>query len=405
MRLNIERNMRLADVMAAYPETGKVFALHGLGNLVSEETLQAIGPFITIETALQTHGIAVNSFMELLRESCQDEICTDKPIFEQEGGQGKKNLLALMPCGLKVPFARDFASFMSSLNNSGMNCSVESNLNHEVSYYPYVSHIESVDELPDMILSSDFNAFYHHRFYTRFVEPGHFAEVMDYQPDRSFVEAGISDPDHMYNILCVNPLIIVADLEQTKGRPLPRSWSDLLDPVWRKSITLRGDDNFFCHAVLLPLFKEHGAPAMEALAHNILDGRHPAQMVKTAGSGKSAAIYVMPYFFAHKIQPGKAVKIIWPDDGALASPITLLVKKEKLQTLKPVVDYLVGRELAQLFAGAHFPTPRPDVQCDLPPNARLKWLGWDYIHSNDIEQINAEIDRILLPIVNKGGGS
>lgn len=53
-------------------------------------------------------------------------------------------------------------------------------------------------------------------------------------------------------------------------------------------------------------------------------------MVKSAGSGRSAALYVMPDFFAHKIPQGRAVNQIWPEDGALASPVTLLVKKEKI---------------------------------------------------------------------------
>jgi len=399
-----DKHMLLSEVMAICPATRELFAMHGLEELVSEENMRAIAPFVTLETALQTHGIAVERFLSMLEEASRsNDTALDVPGFT-EGGRCAETLMALMPCGLKVPFSRDLAAFMNSLQGigkAGIGCSVESNLNHEVSYYPYVSHLESIDELPDIVISSDFNSFYHSRFYDRFVRPGHFANITDCKPSALFADAGIPDPEGIYTMLCVNPLIIVADLQSLNGRALPQRWSDLLDPVWEKSITLRGSDQFFCHAVLVPFYKEHGASAMSALARNVLDGRHPSQMVKTAGSGRSAALYVMPDFFSRKIPSNRAVKRIWPEEGALASPVTMLVKRESAHKLKGVTDYLTGRDLAKVFAGAAFPTPRDDVECDLPGSAGLKWPGWDYIRSNDLETINAEIDSIFLPLVQQ----
>ena len=409
MRPEIKLDMRLSEFMKTFPETEPIFTTHGLGQLVTPKSLEFIGPFLTLETALTTHGIAANEFLNLLKASLQKERLLDAPGLSETARQGSNGLLTLMPCGLKVPFARAVASFMESLtweDGEQVSYSVESNLNHEVSYYPYVSHIESLDELPDIVVSSDFNAFFHHRFYHRFVKTGHFINVMTHiSPNPLFVDAGISDAIEGYNILCVNPLIFVADLEKTGDRPLPRCWADLLDPVWRRSITLRGNDHFFCHAVLMPLFKAHGPEGMRALARNVLDGRHPSQMVKTAGTGQSAAIYVMPHFFAKKIPTRKAVKLIWPEDGALASPVTLLVKKDRAQALKPVIDYLTGEELARVFTGASFPAPFKSIDNHLPDHAGLKWLGWDYIRTNDMEKINMEIDRIFLPAVQEAARS
>ncbi len=405
MSPEIQLDMRLSTFMETYPETEPVFAAHGLEQLVTPKSLGLIGPFLTLETALTTHGIAPREFLTLLEECLHKEALLDAPGLSETAQQGSHGLLTLMPCGLKVPFARAVASFVASFPWNGkesLNYSVESNLNHEVSYYPYVSHIESLDELPDIVVSSDFNAFFHHRFYNRFVKPGHFIDVMtDAAPNPLFVNAGISDPIKGYNILCVNPLIIVADLEKVGDRPLPRCWADLLDPMWHRSITLRGNEHFFCHAVLLPFFKEHGAAGMRALAHNIFDGRHPSQMVKTAGGGQSAALYVMPHFFAQKIPTRKAVKFIWPEDGALASPVTMLAKKSRANALKPIIDYLTGEELARVFTGASFPSPLNDIDNRLPSEAGLKWLGWDYIRTNDMEKVNAEIDRIFLPAVEE----
>jgi ABC-type Fe3+ transport system substrate-binding protein len=140
---------------------------------------------------------------------------------------------------------------------------------------------------------------------------------------------------------------------------------------------------------------------MLSLARNVLDGRHPAQMVKSAGSGRSAALYVMPEFFARKIPDNKAVKLIWPEDGALASPVTLLVKSKRFNELKTVTDYLMGEELAQIFMKAYFPSPHPAVESQFSAGTGLKWIGWNYIHTNDLEQINAQIDTVFLPAVKR----
>ena len=409
MEPNIRLDMRLGKLMEEYPESRAVFDAHGLGNLVSAESLQAVGPFLTLETALKAHDIAPSEFLKLLCASRDSGPIMEAPGMSEAEIQGATRLMTLMPCGLKVPFGKSLAAFISDLPadvQQALNYAVESNVNHELSYYPYVGHIQSVDELPDVIVSSDFNDFFHRRFYERFVRPKtHFANAADYAPNALFTDAGVPDPLGQYIILCVNPLVVVADLEKAGDRPLPRRWEDLLDSMWNRSITLRGNEDFFCHAVLLPLFKEHGISAMKALAENVYDGRHPSQMVKTAGNGKSAALYVMPDFFSRKLPSSRAVKRIWPEDGALASPVTLLVKKDAAVEFKAVVDYLTGKSMAQVFSGAYFPSPRPDIDNGLSDDARLKWLGWDYIRENDLKRINKEIDDVFLPIATGGKGS
>lgn len=406
MTSRIQLDMRLSRLIETFPQTRAVFAAHGLGSLVDEEALAAIGPFLTLETALLSHGVAPGHFLTLLEEANQTDTPLDAPSRLEMDDTTPVNLLALMTCGLKVPFARALAAFINDLQHQQgekVDYSVVSNLNHEHSYYPYVNHVKTAADLPDIIVSADFNAFFYHNFYQRFIAPGHFIDVMERAPNRLFSDAGIADPERQYTLLCVNPLVIVADLEKVGDRPLPRRWADLLDPVWQRDITLRGNENFFCHAVLLPIFKEHGSDGIAALARNVYDGRHPAQMVKSAGSGRSAALYVMPDFFAHKIPEGKAVRRIWPEDGALASPVTLLVKKDRAAALKPITDYLIGEELARVFVDALFPSPHPAARNRLPDGATLKWIGWDYIRANDLEAVNAAIDAVFLPTVRESG--
>lgn len=403
MKPPIHLDMKVADILTHWPATRAVFNAQGMTAMTSEEGLRVLAPFLTLGTALRSRGIDAQSFLRLLQEASVEEETDEAPGLGDYHRQGDLTLLALMPCGIKVPFAKAISAFLADLHKAGgspVTYAVEGNLNQELSYYSYLSTIERLSELPDIIISSDFNSFYHRRFYQRFVEPGHFGYVADTLPTVAYESAGILDPEQQCAILGVNPLVMVADLQRLENRPLPVSWDDLLDPIWEESVTLRGNKDFFCHAVLLPIYREHGEEGLLRLARNVRDGQHPAQMVKAIDSGQGGALYVMPEFFAHRVKHQDRISIIWPADGALASPVTLMVKKGRVAELQPVLDYLTGKELAKILVGARFPTPHRDVPGELQ-ELPLKWPGWDFLRNNDLAAVNAAIDAVFMPAVKE----
>jgi hypothetical protein len=62
----------------------------------------------------------------------------------------------------------------------------------EISYYQYIDTVETADELPDIIVSADFNAFYGRRFYGRFVKTGHFTGYGRFDPGGISSRRGLS---------------------------------------------------------------------------------------------------------------------------------------------------------------------------------------------------------------------
>jgi ABC-type Fe3+ transport system substrate-binding protein len=73
-------------------------------------------------------------------------------------------------------------------------------------------------------------------------------------------------------------------------------------------------------------------------------------MVKaaTGSSADALAISVMPYFFARHLRDREGISIVWPKDGALVSPVTMLVKTEKRAELQPLLDFLSGAQVAEI---------------------------------------------------------
>jgi ABC-type Fe3+ transport system substrate-binding protein len=168
----------------------------------------------------------------------------------------------------------------------------------------------------------------------------------------------------------------------------------LLNEYFRNAITLRGDDDFFCNAILFPFLKDYGKEAVTQLGINTAQGLHPSQMVKivNAGNEKGTPLYVMPYSFALKIRDMKRFRIIFPTEGAIVSPVQLMVKKGVYEKRKTLIDFLLGSEMSATLAQAGFPAVAADNLSDF---SALNWIGWNFILDNDIAVCKEELQELF----------
>jgi ABC-type Fe3+ transport system substrate-binding protein len=258
---------------------------------------------------------------------------------------------------------------------------------------------ESLKELPDVIASLGFGDFFRPEFVERFVRPGHFRSAWTGPVHPAFEKAGFRDPDGWYTVYSVWPYVLLIDKKKLGNRPVPRFWSDLLDPQYKDDIITNGSrDNRVAEVPLLYFFKDHGEEGLVRLAANIRDFWHPAEMVKAAGSSRSngAAIYVIPSFFAQARHRPEETPVVWPEDGAITSPVYFLSKQTQRLETEIVVKTLTSRELGEKSAQANFPSLQPEVDNHLPANASFKWLGWNFIKANDLTVLKQQVIRVFL---------
>ncbi|HEX9061291.1 MAG TPA: ABC transporter substrate-binding protein, partial [Clostridia bacterium] len=175
-------------------------------------------------------------------------------------------------------------------------------------------------------------------------------------------------------------------------------WEDILKPEFEKKVAIRGQGESFCETTLLTIYKQFGIEGIRKLGKAVKYGWHPSQMAKTAGSGseESPAVSVMPYFFTRTIKYKQNVEVVWLEDGAIVSPVTMLVKADKAEELKDVTRFFTGTYAGKISASASFPVLHPDVDNKIPENVSLNWLGWDFIKQNDIERLIRELTSEFL---------
>ncbi|MGE0919955.1 ABC transporter substrate-binding protein [Trichlorobacter lovleyi] len=303
------------------------------------------------------------------------------------------NLLALLPCPVKVPIEQAFDEYLATLppeRAAALRCQLEGNANIESDYYNTVEQLTELDQFPDIIISPGFNSLFERPFVERFIQTNRFVSVNDYAGDRHLSALGVCDPTGHYTMLAMNLLVPVVDHRRLGGRPVPRCWADLLKREYENSLAIRGHkDGTFCETLLLAIYKDTGVEGLRTMGRNVRYGWHPSQMVKAAlgSSADAPAISVMPLFFAQTLVGKEQYSIIWPDDGALISPVTMLVKTEKRAELDDLLAFWAGPQVASIFSGAFFPAVHPGVDNQLPEAATFKWIGWDYIINNDIKKL------------------
>ena len=387
---DIKESDRIAPLMESCPELKPLFEEHGLGGFVSAESLERIGKFVGLGTLLKSNNIDPKLFIDAANRQLSEPLQAERDF--DPAALDELHLMSMLPCGLRNPFVKAVQAQVEDNPDqfAGFNFLNEGNLNHELSYYPLVDQIESIDEMPDVMIASDVNHFFHRPFVENFIETGEFECVLPYEPHGYLKECGFYDPAENYTMYTANALVMVVDKTRLGERPMPKVWDDLLDPAFAKDIIMRGDGDFFCNAIMLPYYKAHGMDAVRKFARNIKTGLHPSQMVKLAGSGKeeAATVYIMPYFFAKKIQSAD-VETVWPEDGAIASPVFLLAKKGVKEKHAALFDSLFSKGMSEMLPRGHFTPVHPDVSIDLPQP--VSWLGWDFLSNNPIGKIKDEI--------------
>jgi len=245
-----------------------------------------------------------------------------------------------------------------------------------------------VEKLPAVIASIGYGDFWREEFVKRFVRTGVFESVRPRVLNPLYAEAGLEDPAGAYTIYGVTPYIFLVDHQKLGALPAPRCWADLLDQRYRGQIVMCGDGDDMADAVLLNQYKDFGERGVTALAANVKSFMHSSRMAKVCGTAAPDAggIFIIPLFFAESTKLPEHVSVVWPEDGAAASPLYLLAKKSETARMAPVLDFFAngfgGIDSATWFVPMDGSRPSR-----LPEHARLKWVGWDFVQKNDVNSL------------------
>ena len=208
------RVLTIREVIDRHPETLPVFAANGLALFADEATRATFGAAVRLRTALKAAGINAELLSRTLVEAMAAATSRGDGQESLPPAHPNLNLFALLPCPLKVPLEEAFTGFLATLpaaQRAGLTFCIEGNANNQLDYADYAGHFETLADMPDIIITSGFNSFFHPHFVERFIKTGQFASVTSFAGDRHLAAMGITDPDGHYSMLAMNLLAFHKD--------------------------------------------------------------------------------------------------------------------------------------------------------------------------------------------------
>ncbi|MEA3466186.1 MAG: ABC transporter substrate-binding protein, partial [Thermodesulfobacteriota bacterium] len=330
--------MTIKEIVEQWPETLDLFVANGFEKFKDQKVLENVGRFLKLESALTNKGYAVDTFIGLLDDKInENNDQVDITLVEKKDDDFDVDVAGLLPCPVRVPLLEAFDTFTADYQQrSGVK--TRSRLEAASMGADWmaknINSLTSAEQLPDLFMSAGFDTFFDPNGIGKYQQQGAF-EAVPISGDSDAVNsdfAGLDmvDPQHSYSIISVVPAVFMVDKLELGDLPIPRTWADLLKPIYAQKVALPVGDFDLFNAILLNIHKEFGDAGVKRLGRSMLRSMNPAQMVKGAGrvQAQKPMITIMPYFFTRMAKAFKSVEIVWPQDGAIISPIFLLTKRD-----------------------------------------------------------------------------
>ena len=319
------------------------------------------------------------------------------------GGQGSKavgwDLLGHVP----VPLRHWVSDGVDNVvKHSRLNCHIPMGQGGR-SPFEQLRFIRRLEDYPNMLVSAEHGNAFNHRFYRDHVKAGAFMGAQPRHVAEIFSQSGLIDPKGWVGVYAVAPFVMLIDRRRLGDLPIPGFWADLTDPIYRGHVVFsgwrrEGDGQYtqFNKFFLVAMARLLGMQGLARLLDNVPSLLHSAQMPRLAGTVSSpGGIYILPLAQAEMCPRRETTCVVWPKDGALAYPLWLTVKSAHHQKLEKVVDYFHGPHLAQYLNRNRYPALCPAVPTSLPTDAKLNWLGWDFVRHSGTAKVIQQACRLF----------
>jgi ABC-type Fe3+ transport system substrate-binding protein len=385
----------LYDITEKYKDTIDVIASIGMEQLKDENMRKTLGKSITLETLLQTKKINIVSFEEKLVEVIE----AGGFKLERDKNQKEIKLAGVLPCPVRMPLLDSFEEWVDAQT-------FDYNLTYElkaasmgVDWLTDSLQNGNIDDLPDLFISAGFDMFFDKKLFGKYKTADMFEDysgLESYNVDFHNDEVELKDPDGQYAMLGVVPAVFLINTEELGDLPVPQSWEDVLKEEFAGRVSLPIADFDLFNAMLLNIYKKYGEEGVAKLGKSLQASMHPSEMVKSHRKKVRPIVTVMPYFFTRTVKKGGPMIAVWPEDGAIISPIFMLSKKEKKEELKPIVEYFSSKPVGEILAhNGKFPSINAEVDNRVPQKNKYMWIGWDFLKENDITELINKCEAIF----------
>ena len=392
--MKIDFNRKIYDLVSGNKDILEFLSANGFENLRDKEMLENFGRKISLKDALKLKNINSDIFRENL-----EVFMENKNEFKSEDSDfrgyinGKDVAIeGVLPCPIRMPLVDAVDDYINS-------CERDFNIFHFLN--PASNGIEdikkklssdNIEKYPDIITSAGFEFFFSNRV-RNLMENGIYSTNL-FEINNEFEAKGIDlkDPKGNYQILGVVPAVFIVNKKLLGNINMPRFWKDILSSEFENKVSIPFMDLDLFNAIVLSIYAKYGIDGINNLKRSFYRNLHPAQMIKT--NGNQAIVSIAPYFFTTMIKD-ENLEVIWPEDGAIISPIFMITRKN-IVNVNQVSEFFNSEKIGSIFSfNGNFPTTNAKIDNNLNSSYKYMWTGWDFIYNNDIEELINEFSEMF----------
>lgn len=392
-------NDKIYDIVEKNPRALEFLTANGFEQFMDQSIFDKMAKTVSLSMALKLKRMNLELYEERLISYLESESTSvDKDLIEEvKISKSDINVEGVLPCPIRIPLLEGFEMWLKD-NRDKYAYSIGYELksaNLGLDWIKDQVKTGDVDQIPDILMSAGFDLFFDRELMGQYLDKDVFEAATD-EMNSDFCNDYIDlrDPSKKYLITGVVPAVFLVNLDELNGREVPKTWDDILSPEFEDSVAVPMGDLDLFNALVVNLYKEYGMDGITRLARSYKKSLHPAQMVKAKSKGKSEnpAVSIIPYFFTQMIQGNNQVAV-WPEDGAVISPIFMIAKKDKKEKTQPIIDFFMSEAVGKVFsANGKFPSTNKLVDNGLSPDQKFKWVGWDFIEKTDIGALLRDLE-------------
>lgn len=402
----IDSKIKIRELLEKYPDTFDFLVSKGFNYKSSDELLEKVGNITSLSTILKVKNINENLFLKELDEFI---LADNEGVLVEKHEDGMElDFLGGTICPILSTFKEELEETVRNYRDKSgktLKCYLQEG-KEENDIFEKLAREKDISKFPSVLMTSRIDLFLSDETFRNLIDKEYFVSCWNEGVNKDFISSGAKDPKSQIDLYASALDMFLIDEKKLDGLPVPKTWDNLLDPMYKDKIVVfafvdginknsKYDD--ISHYPHLYYYKKHGEEGVRKFARNVVDGYHGAKMAKKAGSGSSdaGAINIISRIFANTcVNPN--TRVIWPEDGAMIMPLLVFVRKDKVNEVKPLIDFIYGKEFGQKCADTLTPSLNPQVDNRLPEGSELSWLGWDFIRNNDLEFLSKHVREVFL---------
>ena len=380
MKQYFKQDDTIFSITETYPEVVPILVDFGFDKLENPMIRKSIGKTMKLETICSMRGVDLEALMDKMNETILKNSST------------KMVIKGVLPCATRLPILSKLDDFIKS-----------SDLDIDYTLPAASGGIEWLNEetqqestLADIYISIGFNLFFNKSTFGQFIHDGCFSQqTLEYNDFFSNDALGLKDKNNIYTLLGVVPAVFMVNKDLLGDRKMPTTWAEILDGSFEKQIALPIKDLDLFNAMLLGIYTKFGEDGVKTLGKGAIKSMHPSEMAKNASHNQIPLISIAPYFFATMASRNGNTEVVWPEDGAILSPIFMIAKANRQKELQPIIDFFRSQEIGITLSGnGTFPSTAKGIDNELLHDKKVLFPGFDFLNRTDLSTLLPQLEDL-----------